>query len=336
MIMKINKIFACGMMILAAAGCAKNSFTSSNEQSLQYIEAWLMKNYPAATEEGNGIYVLENTPGTGAAYDGEEYVSVSFTISSMDGTISSTTDEKIAQQIGTYEPGNYYGDKIWYTAENKITVGMEDLLKGMKVGQVKKVLIPGWLNVYTRHDKKDEYFKDTQNTGSNAIYEVKLLGFTKDIYEWQAGQVDEFCEKELGHKLDTVSRGFWYRQIKAPVSDKAYPKDTTIYVNYTGRLLNGQVFDTTIRDTAKKYSIFSASRSYEPVKITLAEKAEDVKMNGSEAIRGFQMTLKKLGRYERGVGIFVSDLGYGASGSGSKIMPYTPLIFDIEVTDPAD
>ena len=45
-------------------------------------------------------------------------------------------------------------------------------------------------------------------------------------------------------KTDTTQvDGFYYKQLQAPSDTTSFPKDTTIYINYTGRLLNGLVFD---------------------------------------------------------------------------------------------
>ena len=44
------------------------------------------------------------------------------------------------------------------------------------------------------------------------------------------------------------------------------------------------------------------------------------------------MTLKQMKAGEKGLGIFTSDLGYQASGSGSSIPGYAPLVFEIELT----
>lgn len=333
--MKLRNIILGGAIVLAAAGCAKNVITSSNEQTRLYIEAWLKQNYPDATKEGNGIYVLENKEGTGKAFDGEPYAFVSYTASSMDGTISATTDEKISQQIGTYDPAGTYGGKIWYTEGNSLTVGIEDILKGMKVGGTKKALVPGWLAVNERKDKAEDYFKNTKNTGSTGIYEITLIDVMKDVTEWETKQLEDYFVKTYGAKLDTVKAGYYYKQFKAPTGE-TFKKDTSYYINYTGRLLNGRVFDTTIKDTAKKYDIYSSSKTYVPVKIKMAEETEDIKMvtNGSEStvITGFQYILSKLGPFEKGTGYFVSQLGYGSSGSGNTILPFTPLMFEIEVT----
>ena len=53
----------------------------------------------------------------------------------------------------------------------------------------------------------------------------------------------------------------------------------------------------------------------------------------SSVIDGFSYMLWRMGPFEAGTGIFLSRLGYAASGSGSSIPAYSPLRFDIEVVE---
>lgn len=335
--MKIRNIILGGGLLLATAmGCAKFVSTSSNEQSLMYIEAWLGQNHPDARKSGNGIYILSETPGTGEAYDGEDYIMIRYTISTMDGTIQSTNDVQLSQQIGTYDPTANYEDRVWYTEGTSIQVGLEDLITGMRKGGTRKALIPGWLMVSERQKNPEAYFEQTENIGNTAIYEITITDFTDKIVQWEIDRIEDFNLRYFGEKVDSTSYGYYYKQLKAPTSDKAYSNTDYFYVNYTGRLLNGQVFDTTIRDTAKKYNLYNASKTYEPVKIQLAEQDSDIQMtvdgNAGSVIAGVQKIVKQLKPYERGVGVFISNFGYGTSSSGS-INAFTPLAFDIEVTD---
>ncbi len=332
--MKVKNLILGGSIVLAAAaGCAKTDETSSNEQSKIYIDAWVEKNYPDATVEGNGIYVLEDTPGTGETYNGEDYIVLSYTIRSMDGTISSTVDEDTAKQVGTYDETYTYDMRIWYVAGENITVGLEDMLTGMSIGETKKALIPSWLMVTERRDNADEYFKHTSSS-STVVYEITLLDFTDDIYAWQIDKIEDYIGKTYG-SLDSLSYGYYYKQLSAPTD--SLPTDTTIYINYIGRLLNGKVFDTTIKDTAKKYGLYSADDTYEPVEITLAEDESDITMtiddDETSIITGLQKMLAGMGAYEKGESIFISGYGYGASGSGNTIIGYAALRFEVEVTD---
>ena len=130
---------------------------------------------------------------------------------------------------------------------------------------------------------------------------------------------------------DSLQLGFYYKQLAAPTDTTSFAKDSTIYINYTGRLLNGLVFDTTDERIAKDNGLYSASKEYAPVSVKWAEKAEDIKLGGSSVIPGFALTLWQMRSFEKGVGIFYSSLGYSYSGSGASIPGYAPLIFEIEI-----
>ena len=333
--MKLNRICILGALLLAAS-CAKEAKTSSDEQSRQYIEAWVEKNYPQYEKTELGAYILEESASDGAVYDGQTYVFVNYTVSSMTGQISQTTSAKIAQQLGSYSKSSYYGPKVWYTANGNLTAGLDEVLKGIRIGQTRKVLIPGWLQTNKRYDDADGYFYDTDG-GTTVIYELTLEDATNDITAYEIATIEKFNREQFG-QLDSLSYGFYYKELKAPDNTDKFPDDTTVYINYTGRTLDGKVFDTTIRDTAKKYDLYSASAAYKPIKIVWGEKSEDIKMytssssEGSTPITGFQKILWEMKENGRSVGIFISDLGYGSSGSGKAITAYAPLLFEIELT----
>ena len=116
-----------------------------------------------------------------------------------------------------------------------------------------------------------------------------------------------------------------------PVTCLNFTLCSTIYINYTGKLLNGQVFDTTNERLAKDMGIWSSTRNYAPVSIKWGEDYSDITLSGSTVITGFALTLWQMRAFESGVGVFTSDYGYGVSGSGHSIPPYAPLIFEIEI-----
>jgi FKBP-type peptidyl-prolyl cis-trans isomerase len=78
----------------------------------------------------------------------------------------------------------------------------------------------------------------------------------------------------------------------------------SILVNYTGKLLNDTQFDT------GNFSFV---------------------LGTGGVIQGFTEGIGKMKVGEKATIIFPSTLGYGATGSGSKIPGNSPLVFDIEV-----
>lgn len=325
---------ACGaVLLLGAASCAKENTTTSNDTEKTYIESWLkVRNLPVNPTE-RGIYITEETPGSGTAYNGEMYAYVEYTAKDLEGTITLTTDEKTAQRIGSFSFSTYYGPRIVQISEESATAGLEDLLTGMQTGGTRTAVIPSWLQVYKRYKKNDEYYKHTAKNTSTVMYTLKMLDFTDDIDAWEGRQLDRFAKRNWG--IDSTGFGLYYKQLVPPKGTADFPSDTTVYINYTGRLMNGKVFDTTIADTAKFHNIYSSSRTYGPVQINWHQTQADITMgtDNNEPVEGFKWLLHRMGRYEKGIGAFISKYGYTYKGGGSAIPPYTPILFEVELVD---
>ncbi len=346
----MNKLNLKGLFVgasllgaLALSGCAKSEKTTVYAAEQRYLEAWVAKNHPDAEKTALGTWVLDQTPGTGDAFDGQSYVLVEYTVRDVDGNVTATSDRKIAQQVGTYDKSYYYGSVVWETSSSSLPVGVADMLEGMKIGGEKTSLVPAWLMSY-KHYKNVNKYLNVNTDNSSALYTVKLVGLTNNILKTQVDSMEIYADKYLDG-VDSTYYGFYYKQLTAPTDTNAFSSDTTIYINYIGRLLNGQVFDTTIEDTAKFYNIYSSSTTYTPAKITWAEKASGITLtaggsssssDGSSVIPGFYTTLWKMRKYEKAVGMFYSLYGYGSSGSGSRIPAYAPLVFEIEIVDEED
>lgn len=340
-------LYTAAAIILA--GCAKTVAPGPNDANKRFLDAWIHVNHNDLKPTGLGIYVLENEEGTGAEVEKDGYAIVDFISTDLEGNISAYTDKMTAKQLGKYDTTTFYGPKVWTTTDETIQAGIADAIIGMKVGGRKKVIIPSWLLTYKVYDSPEQYLnppKDKKNntassTGyDNTIYDITIRDFASNIYDWEIGKIGEYFEANPSLNLnvtDSLQYGFYYKEVLMPKDTTSFPKDTTIYINYTGKLLNGLVFDTTDERTAKNNGIYSASKTYEPVPVTWAEEYTDIKLNGSSVIAGFALTLWQMREFEKGMGIFYSPLGYSYSGSGSSIPGYAPLIFEIEiVTKPED
>ncbi len=346
--MKRIIIFVAAAALLFA-GCAKSPSSKSTDAPKRYLEAWVQvqkEKHPEYlwTQTSLGAWLLEDEAGTGTPvgeFQDSFYVRVNYTYTDLTGKIENTTSARISQQLGTYRETNYYGPVVWYA--KGIYAGLEDVIKGMKPGGRRKAVIPSWLMTYDRYDTVDGYLSASQDkNGSNGIYELELVECFDYVNEWEVDSIGRYLAHNFASKYgkdatkakadSSGAHGFYYISDGAP-SDAVELKDTTVYINYIGRLLNGQVFDTNIRDTAIFHGIFSEGGSYKPVSVNYGSSWSEVKMgeDSNSVIKGFARTLWSMKSFEVGTGVFYSPLGYGYRGSGASIPAYSPLRFDIQI-----
>ena len=324
--------------LLALISCAKEKTAGKNDDAKRYFDAWISQNYPTATRTPLGAYIISETPGTGILLEDSLFVRLNYTCSTLNGTVETTTDVKTAKKCGLYDITNYYGPLVVYRGENQesLAAGVEEALSTMRIGGRKTVIIPGWLTEVKRYDTPEKYVENC--SGTDYIYKFELVDCFNDVDRWERDSLLKYMALHYpSAQEDAEHTGFFYVQTKAG-EDKEFGKDTTIYINYTGRLLNNRAFDTTIADTAKVWGLYSSSKTYKQTKINWFGSDEDytsITMGDSESstITGFAYALSLMHPGESGICFFTSKYGYSASGSGSTIPAYSPLCFELETTE---
>ncbi len=122
-------------------------------------------------------------------------------------------------------------------------------------------------------------------------------------------------------KVKPTESGLYFIDLKKGNGAKA-EKGKKVKVNYTGKLTNGTVFDTSIEAEAKKAGTYDAKRPYEPIEFTLGK---------GEVIPGWDegISMMKVGGKARLV--IPSKIAYGERGAGNSIPPYAVLVFEVEL-----
>lgn len=332
---RIIKTVALVISALTVMGCAKTVHSGPNEENERYFNAWISINHPEVSPTGLGIYVLEEEVGTGAVVKEDGFIYADYTITDLEGNISSYTGKETAKQLGTYDTTSYYGAKVLTTTKNTIYAGLAEAIIGMKAGGRKKVVIPGWLMTYASYDTKEEYLQKN-STGTNTIYDITIRDYTDSIQLYEISQIEKYIKDNpqiFDSRMVNDTTGFYYQPLSKDISTEKFEDDTTIYINYTGRLLNGLVFDTTIEKVAKDNGLYSSAKTYGPTQVKWNEKMADITLGSSNStvIDGFARTLWHMHPMEKGIGVFYSPLGYSYNGSGASIPGYAPLIFEIEI-----
>ncbi len=340
----IKYFVAVAAFAAVIAACAKIQSAPTYEADQRYLDAWLEVHHPGVERIGD-VAILDDQPGTGAPVADSAWIFVRYTVRGLDGTISESTDENVMKQYGSYNASYYYGPQPWSTDESVMSVGIERGIKGssvisgaslptMNVGGKRTFIVPSWLAGTDRLDKEEDYL-NTSNSASTYIYELEIVDCTDDLLQWQFDTMQVYSNLHF-EGIDTTSYGYYYKQLKEPDDTLEMTGDTTIYINYVGRLINGQVFDTNIKDTAKMYNLYKETATYGPSEATWNSDASSVKLGESTVITGFGMTIARMNKHEKGIALFYSEYGYSYSGSGSTIPAYAPLIFEIEFVDKPD
>jgi FKBP-type peptidyl-prolyl cis-trans isomerase len=126
-----------------------------------------------------------------------------------------------------------------------------------------------------------------------------------------------------GQKFNKTDSGLYYVITKPGQGPLIAPNDTAV-INYIGKLLNGKVFDTSIKEEAVKAKLGSLDkRPFEPIHVAVGQR---------KVIAGWDQGLQLLNKGAKATLLIPSSLGYGQIGAG-PIAPYTPVVFELEVVD---
>lgn len=337
--MKLKHIAIAGLAVTLACACAKTPSAGLNDDAKRYFDAWISQTHPNAVRTPLGAYVISETAGTGESAGSHPFIRVNLSSYSLKGDLSQTTLESVARRNGSYSKTSYYGPMIAYRGEELETLGagIEEAISTMKIGGRKTVAVPGWLSEAERFDNEEEYVKNC--SGTDIVYELELVDAFDDVDAWERDSLVRFMAANYPDAVeDEEYEGFFYVKGTEGPGDKEIKTDSTVYINYTGRLLNGQVFDTTVADTAKVWNLYSSSKTYGRQKVKWYSADGDftgITLGDDETtvITGFALGLSKMHQYEAGKCFFVSKYGYSASGSGSSIPSYSPLCFELEMTE---
>jgi FKBP-type peptidyl-prolyl cis-trans isomerase FkpA len=143
------------------------------------------------------------------------------------------------------------------------------------------------------------------------------------IKKQEPAKIKKFVEdKKL--TVTTTTSGLQY-QITKPGSGVNVVAGDTAVVNYTGRLLNGKIFDTSVKEEAMKdKKMLDPRRTFQPLKVPVGAGA---------VIKGWDEGLQLLNKGAKATLVIPSDLGWGEQGAPPMIGAFAPVTFDVEIVD---
>ena len=173
--------------------------------------------------------------------------------------------------------------------------------------KVEKVIPKGNLSDVVFQGRISEYFKQ-QADAIKKVEPAKIKKFVED--------------KKL--KTTTTASGLQY-VITKPGAGPTPALGDTVVVNYTGRLLTGKFFDSSIKEEALKSKLpMDPRRTFEPLRVAVGQ---------GKVIKGWDEGLMLLNKGAKATLVIPSELGWGEQGAPPVITPYSPVTFDVEIVD---
>ncbi|HEY0895263.1 MAG TPA: FKBP-type peptidyl-prolyl cis-trans isomerase [Sphingobacteriaceae bacterium] len=280
-------IAGAALAVVMLTSCTKD-YPSIEEIDNQSIQEYLSQNNLNMTKhtfnDTSEFYYQIVKPGTGPVIEYTQQVPLLFSIKSLDGRYSS---------LDTFS--NRYASYLGYFALEPVRIAVKELL-GKKNGQV-RVIIPSRF-AYGRNGSGDIPGNASLDITVSVRDEAKLPAYEEQV-------IQEYLQKNGLTGFSKTASGIYYK-IAAPGTGDSITVDSTVTVKYTGRLLNGTVFDKSEAGTS---------------------------MQLRNTILGWQEAVPLI-RQGGSMRIIVPySKAYGISPINSPIPPFSSLDFDIAVTE---
>ena len=316
------------ILLLAAlltASCAVDPESEDYYSENRVMKAWINRYYPGIQTYGEtGVYVLDLERGDGVAVTDSSYILAHYTKRTLDGTVSSTNDIELAKQLGEYSVANYYGGNTWRVDQGYLPDGLEAVLKTMRSGGRLKMAIPASAS---SHASATYTAFSTTSESSNQLIDLTIDTVIANIYAYQEAIMRDWFRQNY-QIADTLAEPLYLKKLEEHTGESdTISEGKSVSVRYVGRLMNGQVFDTNIEDTAKFYRIWSSDNSYNALTIAYYKESEEDMLEENSVVKGFAKAIMHMNYEEKAVTLFSSQLGYGEAGSSPAIPEYSPLIF---------
>ena len=273
----------------------------------QYITA---KNMQAVQLGTTGAYYAKviSAPTNQTAQIGDE-IRFYVTSSRLDGIVLDSTD---GIHPATYTYGTnparsgtlLYGSYLYNTITNGIFLGLTIANEGEKV----VMLVPSSLDAGRLGTLLLPQYSPIR-------YDIRVLSIRTE-----EEQIKDYIAANKLTVADTLGGGIRIVKIRAQPDSALIKVGETASIQYTGRLLDGTVFDTNVPT--------AAAIATDPTSTTIGY---DVTVGQTSVISGWTLSLQKVRRGEKFYLIIPSWQAYGATGSGTVITPYKPLVFEMDV-----
>ena len=206
------------------------------------------------------------------------------------GTTMASSQDSISYSIGMAMAQNLKQNGMTDLNTSLLSQGISDALKGQKT----QLSMEQMGQILTAYQQKQMASRNAE--GMKASAENKKIGTAF------------LTENKAKAGVMTTASGLQYSVEKEGTGAKPMATDR-VKVHYTGRLLDGKVFDSSV------------------------ERGQPAEFGVNEVIKGWTEALQLMPVGSKWKLYIPSDLAYGDRGAGADIKPGSTLVFDVELLD---
>jgi len=283
-----NYIFPSFLVLTILFSCQKEYETIDVIDDRNIKEYIQLNKINMQEYQGTGIYYQVVSPGTGSEVQYSDKMPALITMRSLDGKYVS---------VDTFNIANRYYNFLGYYNPEPIRIGVKEVLK--KSNGTIRMLIPSRL-AFGRNG--------SGSIPGNASLDVtvRALDISK-IVQYEDFTIKKYLESNSLTGFTKTTTGLYYK-IGQPGTGSPITIDSTIVANYTGKLLNGTLFDRALAGSEATFKLNSLVNGWR-------QGIPFIKEGGSIRL------------------IVPSTLGYGLEGSSPSIPAFSVLDFEVTVTD---
>ncbi|PRY54413.1 FKBP-type peptidyl-prolyl cis-trans isomerase [Arcticibacter pallidicorallinus] len=216
--------FLIALAFVAVISACTKEYASISEEDDTNIQAYISANNLSMQKfDTTGAYYSVVSEGKGPDLDYTQQLPLIYTVKSLDGKYTSQD---------TFV--NHYAGRFGYYTPDVLRETIKANLK--KEGGTIRVLVPS-RKAYGRNGSG-------QIPGNASLdYTVKVLEKAK-LAEYEDAVIQNYLSKNSLTGFSKSADNIWYKITEPGAGSKTIEPDSTITFNYTGRLLNGTVFET--------------------------------------------------------------------------------------------
>jgi len=284
---------------LLATACHKDDATPDYAaQDDATIQKYLTANtITTAQKQSSGLYFLPVTTNANAPKPAMgEVATVRYTGTLLDGTVFIEPSQNANLPIS------------FVLSPTQVIAGFAEGVALMHKGDKAVLLIPSPLAFGTSGAAP------VVPANTPVRFEVELLDINPNFTVPDDNLIQTYLANNKITTAQKQASGLYFVPTVTNPSGTPATAGKTVSVLYTGKLLNGQVFDA------------SSQHGNVPLSFMVGATPKQV-------IAGFDEGVSLMRKGEKATLLIPSALAYGATGAGTSINPNTTLLFEIEVTD---